>query len=38
MRELPRYQSRFYSLLMLDSPGLQAEETTDKYWPQIENQ
>jgi hypothetical protein len=27
MRELPQYQSRFYSLLMLDSLGLQAEET-----------
>ena len=27
MRELPRCQSRFYSLLMLDSPDLQAEET-----------
>ena len=27
MRELPQYQSRFYSLLTLDSLGLQAEET-----------
>ena len=35
MRELPRYQSMSYSLLMLDSLGLQAKETIS-YWPQIE--
>ena len=35
MHELPQYQSRFYSLLTLDSLGLQAEETIS-YRPQTE--